>query len=298
MRLYKATIEPISAFATPLRGDTLFGQLCWTIRYLHGNDNLKKLLESYSQTPFAIVSDAFPVGYLPKPKLPSWILNEGDNKKQNRKKVWISPQDLEAANYQNAKTTKDAYKLKNTHPETTITMHNSINYKTFTTQEGFDPYGVQEWYILNKDIYLLVDETQISIDKIQNALTFVGKTGYGKDSTVGKGRFEVGEFSEVKPHKPSTAYMALNAFTPNKIECKDIYYDVTTKFGKKGGLYANKNPFKKPILLADTGSAILFETSIQKDFIGASIKGHTSHPEIVHQGYAIVWPIKEFKDEQ
>ena len=76
MRLYKTTITPISSFATPLKGDTLFGQICWAIRYIYKEDRLNSLLQNYDTEPFLIVSDGFASGYLPKPTLPSALLNE------------------------------------------------------------------------------------------------------------------------------------------------------------------------------------------------------------------------------
>ena len=40
MQAYKLTLTLQSAFATPLKGDTLFGQLCWAIRNRLGEDAL------------------------------------------------------------------------------------------------------------------------------------------------------------------------------------------------------------------------------------------------------------------
>jgi len=52
MKLYKATIKPISSFASPLKGDTFFGQLCWMIVYKYGEKKLKSLLGRYKTSPF------------------------------------------------------------------------------------------------------------------------------------------------------------------------------------------------------------------------------------------------------
>ena len=72
MQTYKLNLTLQSAFATPLKGDTLFGQLCWAIRNRLGEDTLTDCLAGYTNSqPFAVVSDAFPEGYFPLPKLPS-----------------------------------------------------------------------------------------------------------------------------------------------------------------------------------------------------------------------------------
>ena len=57
--------------------------------------------------------------------------------------------------------------------------------------------------------------------------------------------------------------------------------------------FANKSPFKKPLLLADTGAVVHFEELKDIKYVGMSIKGHSSHENTVHQGYAIAVPIKE-----
>ncbi len=58
MKLYKVPIEPTSQFATKLKGDTLFGQICWAIFYKFGKERLTYLLETYRDNrPFLIVSE-------------------------------------------------------------------------------------------------------------------------------------------------------------------------------------------------------------------------------------------------
>ena len=54
MKLYKTTFIPTSNFATTLKGDTLFGQICWAIRYTFGNDKLEALLLNYETKPFLV----------------------------------------------------------------------------------------------------------------------------------------------------------------------------------------------------------------------------------------------------
>ena len=66
---YQVTLQPRSAFGTPLAGDTLFGQLCWAIRERFGEARLTSLLEGYTEAnPFLVVSDAFPAGWVPRPQ--------------------------------------------------------------------------------------------------------------------------------------------------------------------------------------------------------------------------------------
>ncbi len=60
MRFYEIHLRPLSAWGTPLFGDTLFGQFCWQASYdpdlLDGG--LDKWIELYPKRPFAVFSSA------------------------------------------------------------------------------------------------------------------------------------------------------------------------------------------------------------------------------------------------
>ena len=82
MKLYEITIQPISGFGTPLKGDTIFGHFCWQARYnptlLAGG--LQKQIDRYAERPFAVFSSAMPkieadnTHALRRPALPMPIL--------------------------------------------------------------------------------------------------------------------------------------------------------------------------------------------------------------------------------
>jgi len=297
MKLYKVTITPTSSFATTLRGDTLFGQMCWAIFYKFGQDKLSKLLEDYraDKKPFLVVSDAFPKGYLPKPKMPSHLLNEkSEDKKLNRKKLWLTLNELSKANYSEAKRDKDI----GNNDRKNVSIHNALNYKTFHTGDGFDPHGLEVWSLSSKDIYFLLDESQLTFKEFKEALELISEMGYGKKTTIGKGRFEYKE-EDIEPlniDANSKTFMTLSPFSPKDLTCEKIYYEPFTRFGKFGANRAYKNAFKKPILLADVASVIVFDNSYEYQYLGKSISGLSDIPkykDTVHQGYSIVIPLKE-----
>ena len=65
MKTYEITIKPLSGFGTPLKGDTIFGHICWQAAYneiLFGC-SIETLLADYSTNPFLIVSSAYPISY-------------------------------------------------------------------------------------------------------------------------------------------------------------------------------------------------------------------------------------------
>ena len=293
MKLYKTTIIPESNFASPLKGDTLFGQICWSIKYTLGEVRLNELLSSYESSPFLVVSDGFVEGYLTKPRMPSVLLGEDtEDKKINRKKIWLTLAQLQNGEFSQAKTDED---VKNQYQEIT-TIHNSINYKTFTTSDdgNFAPYGEKEFLIGKRDIYFLVDETKLTINELQSAFEQLSFGGYGKNTTIGKGRFSFESFEEVDIKNHSKTFMTLSPFSPKGLECKEIYYEPFTRFGKFGGDRAFENAFKKPILLADCASVVHFEEKQHIQYIGSAINNISDlHTDAVHQGYSIVVPIKE-----
>jgi len=286
MTLYKTTLIPVSHFATPIQGDTFFGQLCWTIRFLEGEEKLKALLKTYETKPFAIISDGFAKGYLPKPKMPPSLLGESlEDKKSNRKKVWLTPEVLQKGDFANAKCNDE---LQST-AETIQTMHNSLNYKTFmTSSDGtFAPYSEMEWRVGEQEIYLLIDESQIDMNLVDKTLKYIGEYGYGKNVSIGKGRFTHTSLETIAWTTQSKRFMALSAFSAQSIDAT-LYAEPFTRFGKTGGNRAFKQPFKKPLLLASCGSVVEYEATQEHYYIGKAIKGVSdAYEDIVHQGYAI-----------
>ena len=292
MKLCKTTITQQSKFVTPLKGDTFFGQLCWMVVFKYGEERLQKLLKYYQNKPFLIVSDGFAKGYLPKPKLPSVYLNEDvDKKKENRKKIWLTDTDLQNGNFNIAKTNDDISNID----DEAENIHNSLNYKTFRTdKDNFAPYSIINYTFSQKDIYFYIDEELFSKDELNEILALLSEYGYGKDNTIGKGRFSFDELKEVNIEFSSKTVMALSPFSPEGIKAKEIFYEPYTKFGKMGANRAYKNPFKKPIILADSGSVVVFEEQFKKPYIGKAIYDiEDIYNDVIHQGYAITIPIKD-----
>ncbi len=300
MKLYRVSITPTSDFATKIKGDTLFGQFCWAIYYTLDQDRLEKLLKDYREQkePFLVVSDAFTKGYFPKPKMPSRFLGEkSEDKKINRKKIWLTLDNLLKGEYSQAKQDKEVGNID----KEDMSLHNALNYKSFHTGDGFDPYALEVTSLSKKDIYFLIDESQLSLSEFKEALILIGQIGYGKKSTIGKGRFEIENIEEViLTSNSSKVFMTLSPFTPKGINCKEIYYEPFTRFGKFGANRVYKSPFKKPLLLADVASVVEFEDVENFKYLGSAITGvsdNQSYTDTVHQGYSIVLPLKELNND-
>jgi len=107
LKLYEITIQPAAGFGTPLKGDTLFGHVCWQAAYDPGllEGGLEKQISAYPEKPFAVFSSAFPKladspGYvLKRPDVPLSLLFSYDKEyraeqllKKNKcmkKKEWM-----------------------------------------------------------------------------------------------------------------------------------------------------------------------------------------------------------------
>jgi len=296
MKLYKSTITPSSNFATSLKGDTLFGQFCWAYRYTFGKEKLESLLETYEDKPFLIISDAFIKKHLPKPNLPARFIQEESKvlataesikqRKENKKKIWLDIDDFLSGDFSKAKKA-EAKKAE-------LVIKNNIDYKDFKTKEGHDPFSLEEFTYTKQDIYFLLDEDKITLDELEQSFSTLANIGYGKKASTGKGRFSFSPFEpQDKLLKPSKTFMALSPFCPFEKDFDKLYYEPFIRFGKHGASLANKNPFKKPIVLADTASVFSFKEEKSISFIGKGLKGISSHKNTVHQAYAIVLGIKK-----
>jgi hypothetical protein len=93
MNTFKFTVQPLTAFGTPLAGDTLFGHLCWAIRERNGENGLSDLLEGYTAgRPFLVASDGFPEGLIPRPTAPDSALGlktDPSQRKRARRLRWL-----------------------------------------------------------------------------------------------------------------------------------------------------------------------------------------------------------------
>jgi CRISPR-associated protein Csm4 len=318
MNRLKLTLKPVSAFATVPLGDTLFGQLCWQLRYQLGESALNKLLEGYTEgKPFAVVSDFLPEGYVPRPVLPSSKerLKVGADanaeqelvkrRKQLKKLQWV-PLDKIHEPVETWVNYAQHIDLGNWFAQ----YRNSINRLTGTTgKEGFAPYEVNQfWYRTERsdktandqklivhqlDCYLDYDAQRISSDILQEAMRQIGLSGFGKDASVGAGRFEIVKVIENPAPVPQQHVLTLSNCVPVELNLRadQSFYKLFVRFGRHGAedVHTGK-PFKAPILMAERGALLTLTEPLQSSFVGVGVGGagllSNARAETVHQGYA------------
>ncbi|MGC8862247.1 MAG: hypothetical protein ACP5R5_05650 [Armatimonadota bacterium] len=75
MRTFRVRFRLVSSLGTPFHADTVFGHICWAIRYLEGEKSLEEFLAAFDGVPPLLLSDGLPVigdkCYVPYPALPA-----------------------------------------------------------------------------------------------------------------------------------------------------------------------------------------------------------------------------------
>jgi len=308
MRSLTITLRPLSAFGGPLMGDTLFGQLCWALRRRAGRERLAELLEGYTAgRPFAVLSDAFPAGRLPRPALPLSFYRpvEDAERKQLKRRSWLAVDDFARPMAEWLACCKTAKELAGEalgavrpHP------HNSINRLTGTTGTGeFAPYTQERLWMAGAghlEVYVCHDEARIDRRELEEALSDVGIAGYGRDASIGLGKFEIVEVSDDPwpAQDNANAWFTLAPCAPQGLALVPgrCFYHPFTRFGRHGDIGVHLgNPFKTPVLMAATGAILSPREFSRATFTGRGLGGDGSLsktiPETVHQGYSPVLPV-------
>lgn len=177
--------------------------------------------------------------------------------------------------------------------------HNSINRLTMTTGDEFAPYSSEQHWLhpeLGLDLYILHDE-RISTETLITRLNEIGLLGYGKDATIGKGRFHVQPLSMPSLPDPAESQLLLTLApcVPQGGEWHEeiSFYSPLVRFGRHGtNMVIQGQPYKNPLLLADTAALLAPQKPQHQPFVGMGLGGEglisPAMPQTVHQGYAPV----------
>ncbi len=325
MKTYRITLRPLTAFGTRPLGDTLFGQLCWALRHRHGEAQLQELLEGYTGgQPFAVLSDALPLDYLPRPALPgAWfaqILGEDGlpiERKAAKKRSWL-PWDRHGEPVDAwLQHCLPASQIAGAAPEVHPQPHNSLHRLTGTTTggEGFAPYTMtQHWYGGHENepvtlaVHAVLDEARLSADALRQGMSDMGDYGFGRDASMGLGKYEVlaCEPAELPAQPGTNAWLTLAPCVPQglRLDSRRSFYQTFTRFGRHGDIGVHMgSPFKTPVLLAMTGAVLATGSGFkppdsENPWIGQGLGGQdklTRNAALfgtVQQGYAPVVGIR------
>ena len=308
MKVIHFKLLPRAPVSTPWQGDTLLGHVLWMFAYHHSAAEISTLFERIPGDPPAI-TDLFPEGMLPIPNLPPDDGVDPSQRKKLRKIKYLPMEDWDnlRKNLNGVSLSKvlkgylqsdDAKQLddKEKNPVQTAELHSTINRITGTTGEGDGLYPrIVTHYPEGYALHGWIAPGALGEELIIKLLGDVGNNGYGADASTGLGQFEIEDpplSEEWKIPNGANAWMSLSRhiFDPT-VTLRNARYQIETHYGRLGGSFANMgNPFKKPLLLCQTGS--LWRSDPKPDWRPGFMLDNVAHgapANISHVGYTIPW---------
>jgi CRISPR-associated protein Csm4 len=301
-----------------MQSDTLFGHLCWQVAFSQGSHELETWLTPFKEgRPFFVLSDAFPAGLLPKPlsSAQTRLLPESsggsqisayDNLKKLKKAPFLTIDDFrffcESGNMQPKEHVADPWR-------TTHTLHASINRISSTTtgDSSFgDLYETTEKYLPERktglienngsevDVYMRVQPNREG--EVLKLLELVGVSGFGKDKSVGFGRFAVitmEKTTDLRSAESPDGFVNLSTYVPAVSDPTDGFWRLRIKYGRLGENAGDGNPFKKPLVQIEPGAIFRAKNQPPKILVGRMVPSLSpSFPQAVQCGYALTCPCK------
>jgi CRISPR-associated protein Csm4 len=327
-RLFRQTIQPQSAFLTPLQSDTLFGHLMWALRYLDGEEKLKEFLERYrSGPPPLLISRGMPQGYLPMPVVPSLPREE---RLALIEKLWgsSSTANQRAAVELFREVIQRAWLPLELWQQLVNGLSPSALFKLLLEEERLDPHGKslaitrtavdritssgREGQLFVKDetfypedqpfdIWFKLSEEAIAdglLDRLNEWWMRIEATGFGHRKSSGAGAFgRVGDVEPADGQLPTAgqpnAFATLSAYVPKPGDPVEGHYRTRIKRGKLGEGYALPKPWKKPLIMLAPGSIFRTHGADVADYYGQLVEGiHWTIEGIVQYAYAFPLPVR------
>lgn len=334
MKYSVVRLEPFGpgTFKAPLRSDTIWNALCWSIRLVYGNDQLNSFLHAYDEdSPNALfISSAFPFVkrdnnleyFLPAPlHLPpsteppshSRALDPVEVKKVMRKrkkeqeKGKMLSQSLFEYRYCEGPEPDLNFNFEAPKVKSQAFTHNTIDRLTGGTLNMGDSgqlYHTNEYYLdygkkgekIQAGFYFLVSGP---LEKWEGALRFLEHFGIGGDRSIGKGRFKW-EWDDPEIREPgnANACMTLSLYRPTGEELNQIEKakgPLTYEIDpRQGRRYSGKeNYLKDGKILFREGSVFPLEAGVATGRGANEIVGkHEDGHNLLHYGKALMTKVK------
>lgn len=298
---FRIRLQLLSPLGTRMTSDTLFGHLCWQVAYRQGPDGVAEFLRPFrqGQPPF-VLSDAFPAGLLPKPpvpRTPSALARPEDypQLKQWQKWPFLTVDDflrLREDPSANVQPLPDPWQVAKI-------PHAAIDRRIDTT--GTEAFAGQ--FFLTEVCYLpgkqIVDiycrDFTRSLPSLLQWLEQIGKTGFGRDKSVGFGQFRIlseEPWPHFSPLPGANAVISLSTLVPAKDDPTHGFWQLRVKHGFLGE-QASANPFKRPMLQLEPGAIFACPDNIPP-FLGRIVPGVApGMPEAVQCGLALTVPCRQ-----
>ena len=313
MKWYQATLEMQSWTASAWQADTIFGHLCWGMRYLHGEGELASFLAAYQDgSPPLLVSNGFPGSLLPKPVLPPTPIDstmslkdqreESARHKDSKKVSYLAPEEF--ARVINGEQFSEVLRGREQHQKEAgktdedfetrrVTLKNQISRLTGTTGEEGRLFPFEEFYWKTVSIYLKVQEDFVG--KAKDLFDYLAQVGFGKRKSVGYGQVKsllFKPFDGFPVVSGANGFVSLSNFVPSSGDPAVGNWSLMVKYGKMGDEYSvEEMAFKRPLLMLEAGST--FYDAPCREFYGRLVHGVSPpHPQVVQYAFALPVPMR------
>lgn len=301
MKVIHFLLVPRSRSVTRFRGDILLGQLFWQYRYRNGPEKLGELLAKIDHTSAPVISDLFPKGFLPIPRLRRTPKPEDRKQLKALSYLPIPQWETLRSNLTPETLTEALYKFKDEQqPAPALTedmLHATINRLSGTTTDEGGLYSREStFYDKNLEFHGYFYPGSIDVEEGIDLLHEIGSFGYGADASTGAGTFDLTILEkQLDWESPENAngWMALSHHLPDaRLNAQKGSYGIKIHYGRLGGDFATAgNPFKKPLLLFEPGS--LWKPKPEPDSLyGIKLdKMHVNREEVCHVGYTLPFAV-------
>lgn len=253
MKAARFRLCPLAPWATPWQADTLFGALCWELAHTAGEAALTRLLHKFREGPPPfLLSDAFPADLLPRPlcapseaarAVPAqWVTREQFIAIRHGQSF---PPELPRQQWWQAlRSTRAAMPRDGGEPV------------SFSTEEyTWRPEAPEAERFLS--LYVRTDEEWQ--ERLGTLLRSLGRSGFGKRATAGRGAFEVLGPAEacdwLEPLPFENAFVTLSHFVPDESDPADGWWETLVKYPRLGSeRAASTAPFKGRLVMLRPGS--------------------------------------------
>lgn len=300
MRTYKATLYLRSASATPWQADTLFGHLCWSLVRREGVEFLSEIcLDEYrAGRPPVLISDGFPSGWLPRPRIGTREDRDAPLLKADRIRKYRAIKDhlkarwLTLDEFNRARKAEFVQPLVQPDEATRTVSKNQIDRLTNTAGgAGGALYDFTELCLQAVDVYWRVADGYEEL--VRNFLADLQKTGYGKRKSVGYGEvesFTFDQFDGFVDVPEANGFVTLSCFVPAVSDPREGFWATAVKYGKLGEEGAvSGQPFKRPLIQLVSGSCF-YDVPV-RGWYGRLITDVSADSNVVQYGYAFPVPL-------
>ena len=321
------SIRPLSPFLTALQADTVWGMVAWACHWLQGNGSLKLFITLQPDgSPPLLISDAFPKGYLPRPRVPITV--------QDSRRLLRERWDERTKEYLQAMEVVKNWLARDYLPQEEVhtllrggksahlellgreldsglarvseggninlrgegfRRHNRIDRQRGAALQMHGLYTHREFYHVGQ--WLMYLRTALPIEWLRTLFEYVGNNGFGKRASAGMGRFEILEIRALEEQEAfpkvhdADGFMTLSSsYVPADEEPIDrAFYLSHVKRGKLGPGAATAQPggfLKYPMVMFQAGSVFSTSTPTRTWFGRLLGNIHRERTEVVHYGFA------------